>query len=29
MNRALGNAYWQSQGLTSLIERYQRLREAW
>ncbi|KXG74075.1 Group II intron-encoded protein LtrA [Fervidicola ferrireducens] len=29
MNRALGNAYWQSQGLTSLIERYQRLRKAW
>jgi group II intron reverse transcriptase/maturase len=29
MNRALGNAYWQSQGLTSLTERYQRLRKAW
>jgi len=29
MNRALGNAYWQSQGLTSLIERYQTLRQAW
>ncbi|WP_222926422.1 group II intron reverse transcriptase/maturase, partial [Fervidicola ferrireducens] len=28
MNRALGNAYWQSQGLTSLTERYQRLRKA-
>jgi len=29
MNRALGNAYWQSQGLMSLTERYQRLRQAW
>jgi hypothetical protein len=29
MNRALGNAYWQSQGLTSLTERYQRLRKPW
>ncbi|WP_425291881.1 hypothetical protein [Caldanaerovirga acetigignens] len=28
MNRALGNAYWQPQGLTSLTERYQRLRKA-
>jgi group II intron reverse transcriptase/maturase len=29
MNRALGNAYWQSQGLMSLTERYQSLRQAW
>jgi len=29
MNRALGNAYWRSQGLMSLIERYQSLRQAW
>ncbi|MGI9862771.1 group II intron reverse transcriptase/maturase [Moorella naiadis] len=29
MNRALGNAYWQTQGLRSLTERYQRLRQAW
>ncbi len=29
MNRALGNAYWQSQGLMSLTERYSFLRQAW
>jgi len=29
MNRALGNAYWQSQGLMSLTERYLSLRQAW
>ncbi|NHM25710.1 group II intron reverse transcriptase/maturase [Desulfofundulus sp. TPOSR] len=29
MNRALGNAYWQSQGLMSLTERYAYLRQAW
>ncbi|AFV11267.1 RNA-directed DNA polymerase [Thermacetogenium phaeum DSM 12270] len=29
MNRALGNAYWQSHGLMSLTERYHRLRQAW
>ncbi|WP_198592097.1 group II intron reverse transcriptase/maturase [Kyrpidia spormannii] len=29
MNRALGNAYWQAQGLMSLTERYRRLRQAW
>jgi group II intron reverse transcriptase/maturase len=29
MNRALGNAYWQSQGLMSLTERYSYLRQAW
>lgn len=29
MNRALGNAYWQAQGLMSLTERYQTLRQAW
>ncbi|KYH30648.1 group II intron reverse transcriptase/maturase [Neomoorella mulderi] len=29
MNRALGNAYWQSQGLMSLTERYISLRQAW
>jgi len=29
MNRALGNAYWQAQGLMSLTERYQMLRQAW
>ncbi|MGB9848890.1 MAG: group II intron reverse transcriptase/maturase [Moorellaceae bacterium] len=29
MNRALGNAYWQSRGLTSLTERYTCLRQAW
>lgn len=29
MNRALGNAYWQSQGLMSLTERYSHLRQAW
>ncbi len=29
MNRALGNAYWQSQGLMSLTGRYQSLRQAW
>ena len=28
MNRALGNAYWQSQGLMSLTERYSCLRQA-
>ena len=28
MNRALGNAYWQSRGLVSLTERYQRIRKA-
>ncbi len=29
MNRALGNSYWQSQGLMSLTERYSYLRQAW
>ncbi|ATY84584.1 group II intron reverse transcriptase/maturase [Kyrpidia spormannii] len=29
MNRALGNAYWQAQGLMSLTERYRRLRQSW
>ncbi len=29
MNRALGNAYWQSRGLMSLTERYSYLRQAW
>ncbi|EAX47271.1 RNA-directed DNA polymerase (Reverse transcriptase) [Thermosinus carboxydivorans Nor1] len=29
MNRALGNAYWRAQGLMSLTERYQKLRQAW
>nr|WP_252228558.1 group II intron maturase-specific domain-containing protein [Caldicoprobacter algeriensis] len=29
MNRALGNAYWRTQGLMSLTERYQSLRQAW
>ena len=29
MNRALGIAYWQSQGLMSITERYQSLRQAW
>ena len=29
MNRALGNAYWQSQGLMSLTESYQSLRQTW
>ncbi|HHY65993.1 MAG TPA: hypothetical protein GX517_02115 [Alicyclobacillus sp.] len=28
MNRALGNAYWQAQGLMSLTERYRRLRQS-
>ena len=27
LNRALNNAYWQSQGLVSLTERYNRLRK--
>ena len=26
---ALGNAYWQAQGLVSLADRYQRIRQAW
>jgi hypothetical protein len=26
MNKALGIAYWQSQGLKSLVERYDALR---
>ncbi|WP_232796728.1 group II intron maturase-specific domain-containing protein [Kyrpidia spormannii] len=29
INRALGNAYRQAQGLMSLTERYRRLRQAW
>jgi len=29
MNRALGNNYWQSQGLLSLTEHYRSLRHAW
>jgi group II intron reverse transcriptase/maturase len=29
MNRTLNNAYWQSQGLMSLTERYSHLRQAW
>lgn len=29
MNRALGNAYWSSQGLMSLTERYSCLRQVW
>ncbi|WP_198592058.1 group II intron maturase-specific domain-containing protein [Kyrpidia spormannii] len=29
MNRVLGNAYWQAQGLMSLSERYRRLRQSW
>lgn len=28
MNRALDNAYWRTQGLISLIETYERLRQA-
>lgn len=28
LNKALGNAYWQAQGLMSLSERYQLLRQA-
>ena len=29
LNRALNNAYWQSQGLMSLVKRYQEIRKAW
>jgi group II intron reverse transcriptase/maturase len=29
MNRALGIAYWEAQGLMSLTARYQSLRQAW
>lgn len=29
MNRALGNAYWEAQGLMSLTARYHSLRQAW
>ncbi|MDN5362083.1 MAG: RNA-directed polymerase [Moorella sp. (in: firmicutes)] len=29
MSKALGNAYWRSQGLMSLTGRYQKLRQAW
>ncbi|WP_278308212.1 group II intron maturase-specific domain-containing protein, partial [Carboxydocella sp. ULO1] len=29
LNNALNNAYWQSQGLKSLTERYHRIRQAW
>lgn len=29
MNRALNNAYWRKQGLISLSETYERLRQAW
>lgn len=29
LNNALNNAYWQSQGLKSLTERYHCIRQAW
>lgn len=29
MNRALGTAYWQAQGLKSLTDRYFSIRQAW
>ncbi|WP_278308214.1 MULTISPECIES: hypothetical protein [Carboxydocella] len=29
LNNALNNAYWHSQGLKSLTERYHRIRQAW
>jgi group II intron reverse transcriptase/maturase len=29
MNRALGTAYWRAQGLVSLAECYQSLRQSW
>lgn len=29
MNRALGTAYWRTQGLVSLTECYQSLRQSW
>ena len=29
LNKALGTAYWQAQGLVSLVESYDRVREAW
>jgi group II intron reverse transcriptase/maturase len=29
MNRALGIAYWEAQGLMSLTARYQSIRQAW
>jgi len=29
LHKALGNAYWQSQGLMSLTQRYFQLRQSW
>ena len=29
LHKALGNAYWQSQGLMSLTQRYSQLRQSW
>ena len=29
MNRALGNTYWEAQGLMSLTARYHNIRQAW
>lgn len=29
LHKALGNAYWQSQGLMSLTQRYSQLRQNW
>jgi len=29
MNRALGNTYWEAQGLMSLTARYRSIRQAW
>ena len=29
LNRALNNAYWQGQGLMSLVKRYHEIRKAW
>lgn len=29
IHKALGNAYWQEQGLKSLVQRYLEIRQAW
>ena len=29
LHKALSNAYWQSQGLVALADRYQSIRKAW
>ncbi|RNB57951.1 transcription elongation factor GreAB, partial [Brevibacillus borstelensis] len=29
IHKALGIAYWQQQGLKSLVQRYSQIRQAW